>query len=485
MVTSRTERAEQRQRKNDPKKKRGRKGAGLSAKRKLYWVRRFQATNRTAEEIMTLVKEADGLTPSEKISRSSLFDWEKEEPAQLSEQRGAPPAISRQTMEEHVIPEVQALQQGKKSKGQKGKAQGAPNRFVLQAILQRSYRAALLNKGRTSLGRLLGPSALRTAVGRFRKLKGVVFKKRNVRSSARREQELQLRNYASFCAVFKSHAEDPDSDLRLNFHTFGMMDMLSVKVQHDAEKDAYAFTVGSESTVVFDEKLDQYIKIMLFHFCDGSIAEPVFLLCDRAIPRGKIIKISVPRLSPYALGIGHLWLVNPGDGGLKVFYGNFIQYIVLPSIQKQREVLALSSNPDAAKSSLALVAFDGEQSQLAAAQDHEIENARRQADVDFMKIDAGMSMLHSAPDVGRVHMIIHAFTKGLRNLKEKPFWWQPNQRMLLHMEAELKKQRKLFKPVTAAPKRRSSQSKYIHLEIIHNFECVRLLVVEYLVGCVF
>jgi len=94
---------------------------------------------------------------------------------QLSEQRGATPAISLQTMEVHVIPEVQALQQGKKSQGQKGKAQGAPNRFVLQAILQRSYRAALLKKGRTSLGRLLGPSALRTAMGRFRKLKGVVF----------------------------------------------------------------------------------------------------------------------------------------------------------------------------------------------------------------------------------------------------------------------------------------------------------------------
>ena len=140
-------------------------------------------------------------TPSEQISRTSLFTWENKDPSQLSEQRGAPPAISRQTMEEHVISEVQALQQGKKSKGQKGKAQGAPNRFVLQAILQRSYRAALLNKGRTSLGRLLGPSALRTAVGRFRKLKGVVFKKGNVRSSARREQELQLRNYASCCDV--------------------------------------------------------------------------------------------------------------------------------------------------------------------------------------------------------------------------------------------------------------------------------------------
>jgi hypothetical protein len=125
-------------------------------------------------------------------------------------------------------------------------AKGAVKSYQLRNILNIAHRHTLKERGQAYHVAKMGRRAMSHMMADFRKLPGITFKKRNVRTPGRSYQERQVRNHASFIATFEACANDPDADLRLLPHQFGMMDMVGITIEQ--KEDVYAFTAQNEHT---------------------------------------------------------------------------------------------------------------------------------------------------------------------------------------------------------------------------------------------
>jgi hypothetical protein len=215
-----------------------------------------------------------------------------------------------------------------------------------------------------------------------------------------------------------------------------MMDMVGIELEEKA--DCFGFTVGSSSSLVFNEKLSTFLKLMLCQFFDGSVAPPVFLLSDRSIPSDWVVKVCVPLLSPYPMAgaVGHVWLCNRSGDGMETFYRNYIVDIVLPAFEAQRKCY-----PNLDKNSIALCLSDGEQHQLAAATSEYVEKKCDEACVSMGKLNAGLSFNNSACDAGRTHQIIHTFAKKVKGSRGSDSLWRADPHLYKFLVKELAKAR--------------------------------------------
>jgi hypothetical protein len=78
--------------------------------------------------------------------------------------------------------------------------------------------------------------------------------------------------------------------------------------------------------------------------------------------------------------------------------------------------------------SLSLLGFDGEVSQVAQATNDENESLLGAACLNLWKLNAGLSFSFSACDAGRTHQLIHVGARSLRSAS-KPVWYQGNHGM--------------------------------------------------------
>jgi hypothetical protein len=222
----------------------------------------------------------------------------------------------------------------KKVKKLQSSNKGAVTNSQLKKILIKAHVHSNKDRNRTAVGLNLGRTAFNSARTKFTKLPGVTFKLRNVRTSGRSYQELQLRNYASFVSVFNAFAINPDTGIGLLPNQFAMMDMVGIKVEQKG--DHYAFTVASSNgPVVFEEKMPLFFKIMLCQFFNGTVAEPVILIADKSVKSDTIVKLRVPGLSPYAgpTSVGHVWISNPKGGGNNTFFREYFREIAIPAFR--------------------------------------------------------------------------------------------------------------------------------------------------------
>ena len=259
------------------------------------------------------------------------------------------------------------------------------------------------------------------------------FNKVNVHTHARALAQEEETNFVAFAAVLRAFMGND-----LSFHLFSQSDIVAFTVA-ESDHDGYAFHVGNGAAhVVFERKLPFTLKLNLIHVFDGTFGAPMFQLSDSAVPSGSAMVLKdIVGLSPYPGGVGHVIIVNPLDAGQQAFFSLvFAQVFELHAEQRALFNLPLDN--------VALHITDGEIPQMKAASAKDNLLAADKSNTALAKHNPSLSQKNAAPDMGKTHVVIHAFVKHLRT-GGRPRWLRVDKRILTQLrEQYAAESRRLF-----------------------------------------